>query len=522
MQALLLLAPQVPLLFMGEEWGAAEPFLFFCDFHDELAAAVRDGRRREFARFPEFADEAARARIPDPNAAATFAASQARLVGARGDRAHADWLDWVRDAAAPAPRADRAAARAARSRASARRAGTRPRSAPAGGSADGARLSLVANLGAGAAERLRAARRRADFREPAGAGRGRSGRASCRGWSLAWFLAPSGPMAPMAEAAPPTVPRATYRLQFNAEFGFDAARRIVPYLAPLGISHLYASPLTMARPGSTHGYDVIDFNRLNPELGDEAGFDALVATLHAHGMGLMLDFVPNHMGVGSRQPLVAGRARVGPGEPVRRASSTSTGRRARAACATRSCCRCWATSTARCWRRASSGSEFDAGGRQLRRRATTTSRFPIAVRHYPAAAAGRGRTGSAAPAGALTELARRFAALGRGGDPRTRAVPGSGARPGRSRRSSRRLATDAAAASAIEAAIAACNGTPGRPRSFRTLHRLLEEQAYRLAYWRVASSEINYRRFFEINELAGAAHGAAGGVRGDPPSCCCA
>ncbi len=100
----------------------------------------------------------------------------------------------------------------------------------------------------------------------------------------------------------PVQPRATYRLQFNAGFGFEAARRVVPYLAGLGISHLYASPLTMARPGSAHGYDVIDFNRLNPELGDQAAFEALTADLHAHGMGLILDFVPNHMGVGADNP----------------------------------------------------------------------------------------------------------------------------------------------------------------------------------------------------------------------------
>ena len=102
--------------------------------------------------------------------------------------------------------------------------------------------------------------------------------------------------------APPIVPRATYRLQFHKGFGFEDARRIVPYLAALGISHLYASPLTMARPGSTHGYDVVDFNRLNPELGEEAEFDTLIAELHAHDIGLLLDFVPNHMGVGSDNP----------------------------------------------------------------------------------------------------------------------------------------------------------------------------------------------------------------------------
>jgi maltooligosyltrehalose trehalohydrolase len=75
LQAMLLLAPQIPLLFMGEEWAARTPFCFFTDFHDELADAVREGRRREFARFPAFADPEARARIPDPNAVATFARS---------------------------------------------------------------------------------------------------------------------------------------------------------------------------------------------------------------------------------------------------------------------------------------------------------------------------------------------------------------------------------------------------------------------------------------------------------------
>src|SRR5690606_38208001 len=88
---MLLLAPQVPLLFMGEEWGAREPFLFFCDLGAELRDAVRDGRRREFAAFPAFADPAARARIPDPTAASTFAASRLDH-GARGAPEGQAWL----------------------------------------------------------------------------------------------------------------------------------------------------------------------------------------------------------------------------------------------------------------------------------------------------------------------------------------------------------------------------------------------------------------------------------------------
>ncbi|RZF66080.1 malto-oligosyltrehalose synthase [Sphingomonas populi] len=92
-------------------------------------------------------------------------------------------------------------------------------------------------------------------------------------------------------------PRATYRLQFNRDFPFAAAEAILPYLDRLGISHVYASPITAAVSGSPHGYDVIDPTRINPELGGEAGFRSLVGALRARGMGMVIDIVPNHMGV---------------------------------------------------------------------------------------------------------------------------------------------------------------------------------------------------------------------------------
>ncbi|MFL0413520.1 malto-oligosyltrehalose synthase [uncultured Sphingomonas sp.] len=93
------------------------------------------------------------------------------------------------------------------------------------------------------------------------------------------------------------IPRATYRLQFHVGFTFADAEAIVPYLDDLGISHVYASPITSAVPGSTHGYDVVDPTRINPELGGEEGFRSLVAALQARGMGVIIDIVPNHMGV---------------------------------------------------------------------------------------------------------------------------------------------------------------------------------------------------------------------------------
>jgi (1->4)-alpha-D-glucan 1-alpha-D-glucosylmutase len=92
-------------------------------------------------------------------------------------------------------------------------------------------------------------------------------------------------------------PRATYRLQFHAGFTFADAEALVPYLNQLGISHIYASPITVATPGSTHGYDVVDPTRINPELGGEAGFRRLVAALQARDMGVIIDIVPNHMGI---------------------------------------------------------------------------------------------------------------------------------------------------------------------------------------------------------------------------------
>ncbi len=95
----------------------------------------------------------------------------------------------------------------------------------------------------------------------------------------------------------PRAPRATYRLQFNEDFRLPDALALVPYLEELGVSHVYASPLLKACPHSRHGYDVCDFNQLNPELGTEADLGNLVAALHARGMGLVLDIVPNHMGV---------------------------------------------------------------------------------------------------------------------------------------------------------------------------------------------------------------------------------
>ena len=93
-------------------------------------------------------------------------------------------------------------------------------------------------------------------------------------------------------------PRATYRFQFHKDFPFARAEALLPYLDRLGISHVYASPITTAAAGSTHGYDVIDPTRINPELGGEEAFRSLAQSARDRGMGLIIDIVPNHMGVG--------------------------------------------------------------------------------------------------------------------------------------------------------------------------------------------------------------------------------
>ena len=113
-------------------------------------------------------------------------------------------------------------------------------------------------------------------------------------------LPPPRDEAPLPARAP-VAPRATYRLQLRPGFGFDHAAALCDYLAELGVSHAYFSPYLKAAPGSTHGYDVIDYGRVNDELGGEDGHARLAAALRAHGLGQVIDVVPNHMSIASRE-----------------------------------------------------------------------------------------------------------------------------------------------------------------------------------------------------------------------------
>src|SRR4051794_16876533 len=163
-----------------------------------------------------------------------------------------------------------------------------------------------------------------------------------------------GALAHRTEVMPPAIPVATYRLQLTADFGFDAAAAIIPYLKQLGITHLYASPFLKARKGSSHGYDIVDHNQLNPELGGEAAFERLGETLKRHDIGLILDFVPNHVGVHfADNPWWLNVLEWGKPRPTQ-SPSTSTGICCRGAPVAGYCCPSPVRPTARRWKRARS------------------------------------------------------------------------------------------------------------------------------------------------------------------------
>ncbi|RZA17880.1 MAG: 4-alpha-glucanotransferase, partial [Lysobacteraceae bacterium] len=297
------------------------------------------------------------------------------------------------------------------------------------------------------------------------------------------------------------VPQSTYRVQLHAGFTFDDATRIVPYLAALGISHLYASPWQKARAGSTHGYDVVDHNALNPELGDEAAFDRLCSTLSAHDMRQMLDIVPNHMGV-----LEADNAwwldvlEHGPGSLHAETFDID-----------------WNPPGPDMAGRVLLPVLGDHYGRVLEAGELTlvfepehgsfhvaywNHRFPVDPRDYAALL----QVTPGLPEDErlrLESLRHAFEQLPPREDTSADARA-TRARDARLHKKSlaRRVAAQPALAAAVAAATLAYAGTPGQPQSFDALDALIGRQAWRLAYWRVAGDEINYRRFFDINTLA--------------------
>lgn len=318
-------------------------------------------------------------------------------------------------------------------------------------------------------------------------------------------------------------PISSYRLQFNRGFTFADALGIVDYLHRLGIGHLYASPYLKARPGSPHGYDIVDHEALNPEIGDRAECAALAAALHERGMGQLLDVVPNHMAVGGRDNawwqdvLEHGEASVYAGYfdiDWRPADPELHGR---------VLLPFLGEHYGKVLERGELEPVFDEHTGSLCI-AYYEHRFPLDPATWPAVLAPAlsrlGGDGSDSDAGAhsgtdagpdsrrglalLSEALAAGAALPR----RDRVAPAERAQRRRDAAAiKRRLAAacgqSPAVAAALHESLAALRGRVGHAASFDRLHELLERQAWRLAFWQVATDQINYRRFFDINELAG-------------------
>jgi (1->4)-alpha-D-glucan 1-alpha-D-glucosylmutase len=291
---------------------------------------------------------------------------------------------------------------------------------------------------------------------------------------------------------PPAIPLATYRLQLTAEFNFDAAAALVPYLKALGISHLYASPFMKARHGSTHGYDIVDHAVLNPELGGDAGFERLSQHLKTHDIGLILDFVPNHMGVHfADNPWWLDVLEWGPASPHAAAFDIDwdmLAYRARGGVLL--------PIIGSSYREA-----LESGQIELRFDAREGSfsawyfehRLPIAPQRYGEllhSIVQHADAANDATGGALLALASRYKGL-RHPD-RTEAPLLKKA-----------LAQLPGTADIIARGLEAYRAGAERPAATLALHHLLERQHYKLGHWRLASSEINYRRFFDVNTLAG-------------------
>ncbi len=306
---------------------------------------------------------------------------------------------------------------------------------------------------------------------------------------------------------PSRVPLSTYRLQLHREFPFAAARAVVAYLERLGITDVYLSPVFASRPGSTHGYDVTDHNRFDPELGGRDSYDRLAEEISGRGMGLVLDVVPNHMGIDTpsnswwRDVLENGQCSAyaryfdidwTPLKPELegRILLPILGRQYGEALA------------AGDLRLVYSDGAFEVQ--------YGDHRLPINPRQIPRVLrsgldALREQFGEEeADVRELLGIVSAFGNL----PPHTAAGEDAIAERRREKevqrdRLARLVSGSPPIAESIERSLAAINGTPGDHASFDRLHDLLEAQPYRLAYWRTASHEINYRRFFDINQLAG-------------------
>lgn len=301
---------------------------------------------------------------------------------------------------------------------------------------------------------------------------------------------------------------ATYRLQFNRTFTFRDAAAIIPYLKALGVSHCYASPYLRARPNSMHGYDIIDHNSLNPELGSPEDYEHFVTELHRHGMGQILDIVPNHMGVmGSDNAWWLDVLENGEAsdyadffdidwDPVKDELQGKV------------LIPVLADQYGNELEKAQFKLVFDASRGEFSI-FYHEHRFPIDPAEYHRVLTfqtDRLQEKLGTTNDDLLELQSISTAFGhlparRGLNPEKRAE-----RNREKEVQKRRLAAlcerSAEIKNFLAANVTAFNGNAGDLRSFDNLHELIKMQVFRLAQWRVAADDINYRRFFDINDLA--------------------
>jgi (1->4)-alpha-D-glucan 1-alpha-D-glucosylmutase len=279
--------------------------------------------------------------------------------------------------------------------------------------------------------------------------------------------------------------RGTYRVQISAAFGFDRVVAIVDYLAQLGISHLYASPYLLAGKGSDHGYDVVDHRKVSEERGGDAARRRMNDALKEHGLGQVLDIVPNHMGTDpARNGLWADVLKNGRGSRYGHFFDID-----------------WEPPEPKLRNRVlvpildgAYGDVLEAGKFSLRREEGTvtlhyeTHRLPLA----PESLAGPlGQVATRAGSDVLAFYARSLGELGRSGDERERDARVLEAQV------ARLLDEEPTLAAMFDRMLDEISRDPDR------LDELLDRQHYRLAHWRTADQEINYRRFFSIDTLVG-------------------
>jgi (1->4)-alpha-D-glucan 1-alpha-D-glucosylmutase len=305
------------------------------------------------------------------------------------------------------------------------------------------------------------------------------------------------------------IPSATYRIQFNKDFRFRDATAIVPYLAELGISDLYASPYLQARPDSAHGYDIVDHGKLNREIGDEHEHARMSAALREHGLGHVLDIVPNHMGIamgarGKRNRWWMSVLENGPSSPYASHFDIDWNPR-NPELAGKVLLPVLGDQYGRVLEAGELKLVYEAGQFRVEYYENVFPATPGSTAAVLELATAKLALKPSDPA--RMELESIASALRRL-PPRRRRDAESINERSRERIVTRRRLRDLVYRSreveaAVDAAVAEYNGTPGEPHSFDRLDTLLNHQAYRLAYWRVAAEEINYRRFFDVNDLAG-------------------